>query len=201
MKAKRIVSAVTAAAMLMPVLASAAYAEDNTELMAAKEPYVCDFSALVKDNTKTEYGTADDVIQLDDYTTAYLTYEGTYVDEDASIHTNINGTGNKYGNYNLNDTKLIAFCATNHIALKNKRSKLPYLFWFSTHQDKRTKINDKAHHLMRHIRNAFAHGLIKKEGKNFTFQDYSTIGTQTMGGHIRCDLFWAMLDLLKHTKL
>jgi hypothetical protein len=54
---------------------------------------------------------------------------------------------------------------------------------------------------MRHIRNAFAHGLIKKEGKNFTFQDYSTIGTQTMGGHIRCDLFWAMLDLLKHTKL
>lgn len=108
---------------------------------------------------------------------------------------------NKYGNYNLNDTKLIAFCATNHIALKNKRSKLPYLFWFSTHQDKRTKINDKAHHLMRHIRNAFAHGLIKKEGKNFTFQDYSTIGTQTMGGHIRCDLFWAMLDLLKHTKL
>ena len=108
---------------------------------------------------------------------------------------------NKYGNYNLNDTKLIAFCATNHIALKNKRSKLPYLFWFSTHQDKRTKINDKAHHLMRHIRNAFAHGLIKKEGKNFTFQDYSTIGTQTMGGHIRCVLFWAMLDLLKHTKL
>ena len=108
---------------------------------------------------------------------------------------------NKYGNYNLNDTKLIAFCATNHIALKNKRSKLPYLFWFTTHQDKRTKINDKAHHLMRHIRNAFAHGLIKKEGKNFTFQDYSTIGTQTMGGHIRCDLFWAMLDLLKHTKL
>ncbi|WP_410085088.1 hypothetical protein [Alistipes putredinis] len=55
---------------------------------------------------------------------------------------------NKYGNYNLNDTKLIAFCATNHIALKNKRSKLPYLFWFSTHQDKRTKINDKAHHLI-----------------------------------------------------
>lgn len=101
MKAKRIVSAVTAAAMLMPVLASAAYAEDNTELMAAKEPYVCDFSALVKDNTKTEYGTADDVIQLDDYTTAYLTYEGTYVDEDASIHTNINGTGNKNGNYKL----------------------------------------------------------------------------------------------------
>ena len=43
MKAKRIVSAVTAAAMLMPVLASAAYAEDNAELMAAKEPYVCDF--------------------------------------------------------------------------------------------------------------------------------------------------------------
>lgn len=35
---------------------------------------------------------------------------------------------NKYGNYNLDDTKLIAFCATNHIALKNKRSKLPYLF-------------------------------------------------------------------------
>ena len=99
---------------------------------------------------------------------------------------------NKYGNYNLNDTKLIAFCATNHIALKNKRSKLPYLFWFSTHQDKRTKINDKAHHLMRHIRNAFAHGLIKKEGKSIS---------NTMGGHIRCDLFWAMLDLLKHTKL
>ena len=54
---------------------------------------------------------------------------------------------------------------------------------------------------MRHIRNAFAHGLIKKEGKNFTFQDYSTIGTQTMGGHIRCDLICAMLDILKQTKL
>ena len=40
---------------------------------------------------------------------------------------------NKYGNYNLNDTKLIAFCATNHIALKNKRSKSTLSLLVSQH--------------------------------------------------------------------
>lgn len=59
--------------------------------------YSCDFMQLVKDGAKTMYGTAEDIIQLDEYTTAYLTYEGTYVDADGTIY--LMGTNGGKGNY------------------------------------------------------------------------------------------------------
>ncbi|MCH5210067.1 MAG: hypothetical protein J1F01_03785 [Oscillospiraceae bacterium] len=67
-------------------------------------PYSCDFTKLVKNNAKTDYGNAGDIIKIDDYTTAYLTYEGTYVDADGKVYlksgtiTNGSGHANK-GSY------------------------------------------------------------------------------------------------------
>lgn len=55
------------------ILQSDVFAENGTA-------YSCDFTQLVKDGAKTMYGTTEDIIQLDEYTTAYLTYAGTYVD-------------------------------------------------------------------------------------------------------------------------
>lgn len=108
-----------------------------------------------------------------------------------------------YGRFDFEDQNFQRFCKTNNITPKCKKSKnqKDNSFWFFTQQDKKTKINDSAHHLLRHIRNSFAHGLIKKAGKDFVFNDYnSTITRQTMGGRMRTDLFWSFLEALISTK-
>lgn len=56
---------------------------DNGE--TENEPYSCDFTSLVKDGADTFYGTADDIIKMDEYTTAYLTYSGTYISADGKV--------------------------------------------------------------------------------------------------------------------
>ena len=48
--------------------------------------YSVDFTQLVKNGADTTYGSATDIINLDDYTTAYLTYAGTYVDASGVVH-------------------------------------------------------------------------------------------------------------------
>lgn len=107
-----------------------------------------------------------------------------------------------YGKYDFQNTYFQKFCADNQIAPKNRKSKLPYKFGFEARQRKDTKVNDYAHHLLRHIRNAFAHGLITKSGKIYFFKDFakSDKNTITMDGNIRCDLFWSFLDMLINTK-
>ena len=82
MKSKKIISFITAAAMLLSTLPCIAYAEDET----VSGVYSCDFTQLAAGGAKTEYGTAESVITLDDYTTAYLTYEGTYADTDGKVY-------------------------------------------------------------------------------------------------------------------
>lgn len=70
--------------------------ENNISLFS-DEAYSCDFTKLVKDSAKTMYGTAEDIIELDEYTTAYLTYEGTYVDADGTVY--LMGTNSGKGSY------------------------------------------------------------------------------------------------------
>ena len=75
MRQKRFISLITASAMSMSLFSTFAgmltvSAEDTT--------YTCDFTQLVKNSANTAYGTADDVIALDDYTTAHLTSENAY---------------------------------------------------------------------------------------------------------------------------
>ena len=89
MKTKRIISLIVAATFVLAILPNMAFADG--------ENYTCDFTALVKDNAKTMYGTAEDVIELDEYTTACLTYDGTYVDSDGTIY--LMGTNSGKGSY------------------------------------------------------------------------------------------------------
>lgn len=94
MKTKRLVSAVTAFVMgisLLPTFAFTAYADDDV--------YTCDFTQLVKDGADTTYGTSTDIYELDEYTTAYLTYEGTYVDASGVVHLTGSGSNKKDGQY------------------------------------------------------------------------------------------------------
>ena len=99
MKFKRFISMMTVIAMaltFLPVMHISASAEGET--------YTCDFTQLVKNDADTTYGTTTDIYTLDDYTTAYLTYEGTYVGADGKLYlksdTIVNGAGKyKKGSY------------------------------------------------------------------------------------------------------
>lgn len=109
-----------------------------------------------------------------------------------------------YSRYNWNDQRLIEFCHANSIDRKiNKNSRqTDNCFWFETKG--RNGINDIAHHFMRHIRNAIAHGNIEyvfKKGGNsfFIFKDFNKHGTQTMYGKIRTDLFWNYISVIQST--
>jgi hypothetical protein len=104
----------------------------------------------------------------------------------------------QYGQYNFEHSDFINFCSKNKIERKNRKSKLDNKFYFETFQ--RDKINDKAHHLLRHIRNSVAHGLVQKKGKNFILRDFNRNNNETMYGCIRVDLFWNFIKELIATR-
>lgn len=105
-----------------------------------------------------------------------------------------------YGKFDFNNADFQNFCKDNQIAPKNGRSHLPNRFAFNAEKPKRSLVNDMAHHLLRHIRNAIAHGLVKKKGRILYWKDYNTNMKETMDGHIREDLFWSFLEKLILTK-
>lgn len=59
----------------------------------------CDFMQLVQNNSDTYYGNYDDIIVLDEYTTAYLTYSGTYVSADGKVFLRGGAICNNDGRY------------------------------------------------------------------------------------------------------
>ena len=84
---KRAVSAILSCALLASFFtAYAAETGENNMAELQNVTYTCDFTTLIKDNAATVYGTASDVIAIDKYTTAYLTYEGTYVSTDGKVY-------------------------------------------------------------------------------------------------------------------
>ena len=109
--AKKITSAIIAA--VMSISASAAFAGETGDTEAAEysrsgdyamtpaaEPYTCDFTKLVKNSEQTEYGTADDKnIIIDEYTTADLSYAGTYVTADGKVYIKSDTICNGNGKY------------------------------------------------------------------------------------------------------
>lgn len=78
MKSKKITGLITVLSMVFMLIPNIA--------IAANSEYSCDFTVLVKDGQETEYGSSTDVIKIDDYTTAYLTYAGTYVAADGTVY-------------------------------------------------------------------------------------------------------------------
>ena len=79
-------------------------------------------------------------------------------------------------------------------------------FWFNAVKPEKATTNDFAHHFMRHIRNAFAHGLIevsyqgRQRQKYYLIKDFERHGEQSMSGYIRSDLFWQMIWYLYQTR-
>ncbi len=115
MKAKKLISALTAAAISLSTitpLAMTASAEDAV--------YTCDFTQLIKNGADTTYGTSTDIYQLDDYTTAYLTYEGTYVTAAGEVYLKSNTVTNGAGRYAKGS--YIAFTAPSYgtVTIKGK---------------------------------------------------------------------------------
>jgi hypothetical protein len=110
------------------------------------------------------------------------------------------------GHFNFNDSPFQNFCKTNNIIPKGKnykkerQNKSNGYLWFQSKQDE-NKINDVGYNLLKHIRNSIAHGLIKKKGQFYYLEDYNPkAASQTMGGRMRCDLFWPFLEKLISTK-
>lgn len=110
-----------------------------------------------------------------------------------------------FGKYNLSDKRLQKFLSVNDIYLgrlnqkcKDKASKHQYYILFEQNKP-RNKENDVVHHLLRHLRNAIAHGRISKKGKNlYRLSDKKEENT-TMFGELNYKLFFDLIDLAKNT--
>ena len=71
--AKRFMSLLMAASVAGTVFPFTVFAgDDETDVMSETDVYTCDFTQLVKDGADTYYGTAEDIIELDEYTTCLL---------------------------------------------------------------------------------------------------------------------------------
>lgn len=113
-----------------------------------------------------------------------------------------------YGCFDWENVSFVHFCNMNKIRKKGKKCntcKMNHI-WFDAKKPKNKDVNDVAHHFMRHVRNAFAHGQIEVSFKGharrkyYLFKDFDNKG-QTMGAFIRSDLLWSMLWLLFQTRI
>ena len=112
-----------------------------------------------------------------------------------------------FGNYNIADKKLHKFLSINDIYLgrlnqkcQGKASKHQYYILYEQNKPK-NKETDEVHHLLRHLRNAIAHGRIRKRGsKIFQVSDKTSNGNSlTMTGEIDYKLFFDLIELAKNT--
>lgn len=108
----------------------------------------------------------------------------------------------QYGTFNFDSQEINGFCQEHDIKKKENRNTrvTDNYFWFETRNAK--GVNYSAHHFLRHIRNAMAHGNFKKaRGKKtfYTLEDYTEKGKQTMGGKINADIFWKYLNTVLHS--
>lgn len=113
-----------------------------------------------------------------------------------------------FGHFDWDNGAFVHFCNTNKIQRKGnkKGAKKANHFWFNAVKPEMATTNDFAHHFMRHIRNAFAHGLIevsyqgRQRQKYYILKDFERHGEQSMGGFIRSDLLWEMIWYLYQTR-
>lgn len=77
-----------------------------------------------------------------------------------------------------------------------------YFLWAEGAIRKKNANVDRAHALLRRIRNAFAHGIITDKNKGyFELSDYDEKkGTDTLKGSISYDLLYQLIDVLKNTE-
>lgn len=108
-----------------------------------------------------------------------------------------------FGQFDWNNETFKYYCKTNKVQQKGTKTgkKKENHFWFNANKPDKVSVNDFAHHFLRHIRNAFAHGNIEisykdKKRKYYLIKDYDHNGEPSMGGNIRSDLLWEMIWLL-----
>lgn len=109
----------------------------------------------------------------------------------------------QYGTFDFENHEIDLFCKENGIKKKERRNTkaTENYFWFKS--EKKGKVNDIAYNLLRHIRNAMAHGNFKKEKGQKSFyilEDYSVkTHKRTMYGKIDAALFWDYLNIVAHS--
>lgn len=112
----------------------------------------------------------------------------------------------KAGNFYIDAQTIILFGKTNNIkvinslskAEFNKKDKYDNYMFFNSSPNQVSK-SDKAHHLLRHIRNSIAHAMIKKEKKYYYLKDYNSNMKLSMTAKIRIDLFDSFVFELTNT--
>lgn len=106
------------------------------------------------------------------------------------------------GHYHIQDNSVKACLSKNDIfigALAKKTSKQNYIC-YDSRSGRNASLDDVGHHILRHIRNAIAHGLIVKEkGSYFKFSDKSSKQKDTARAQIKVELFWKLIDVIKQT--
>lgn len=106
---------------------------------------------------------------------------------------------NNHGHYNLNDNQLQTFINENDIAFCSYQAKGIKAKEHNAYFQYEYQAANKAHDLMRHIRNAIAHGNVIKKDGYFWLTDYTTKGTKTLEAKIPTDIFWDFLTELENT--
>lgn len=121
------------------------------------------------------------------------------------------GSISKYaGHYNFASLKLNQFLVDNDIVLRpvSKSSRVIDLprnnYIVFLYGDHKTEYDDKAHDLLRHIRNSIGHALIVKTSTNravFDITDKNKNGNLTLRGNMQENLFFALIQQLQDTKV
>ena len=100
------------------------------------------------------------------------------------------------------DEKSILICRLNKKDTK-KKSQFKYFVLYDDDKPKgsKEKGNDSVHNLLRHIRNAIAHGLVVAENRQkLSIKDKTKNGRLTLEGKIPNRLFYELLEALLSTR-
>lgn len=106
---------------------------------------------------------------------------------------------NNRGHYDLSNNQLQTFINENDIAFCSYQAKGIKAKEHNAYFQYEYQAANKAHDLMRHIRNAIAHGNITKKDGYFWLTDYTTKGTKTLDAKIKTNVFWNFLTKLENT--
>lgn len=113
------------------------------------------------------------------------------------------------GTFDVNNLKLCKYLREQDIYLgslnANERKKSAnhrFYILYEQRVNNKESGGDKIHHLLRHTRNAIAHGLISKGQKQIlSLYDEGVNKKVTMEGRIKSDVFYALLNLLIESKV
>lgn len=108
----------------------------------------------------------------------------------------------KAGHYHIQDDSIKTFLSNNSIFIGtiNKPTLRKNYIRYDLRSGKTVSLDDVGHHILQHIRNAIAHGMVvKAKGSYFEFSDINSKQTITARARIKVELFWQLISLIKQT--